>query len=290
MQVERICVVGLGLIGGSLALALRLAQRTAVPPFPLHLTIVDTNPNTRAAAERLADAVTDDLATGVTEAELVILATPVRAILHSLEMLPGIRPSGLMILDLGSSKADICAVMDKLPPQFQAVGGHPMAGKEVAGFGAATPDLFQGQTFILCQTQRTTPAIEAAALDVVGLVRANPLFLPPDVHDEMVAAISHLPYVAAATLMRTAADMADERVWPVSASGFRDTSRLSGTNPQMMLDILLTNRTAVLTQIAAFQERLTAVTNLLQTANETALAHWLIETQREYLTYKQYKP
>ncbi|HRQ36518.1 MAG TPA: prephenate dehydrogenase/arogenate dehydrogenase family protein [Chloroflexota bacterium] len=290
MQVERVCIVGLGLIGGSLALALRLAQRTAVPPFPLHLTIVDTNPNTRAAAERLADVVTDDLATGVTEAELVILATPVRAILHCLEMLPGIRPSGLMILDLGSSKADICAVMDKLPPRFQAVGGHPMAGKEVAGFGAATPDLFQGQTFILCQTQRTTPAIEAAALDVVGLVRANPLFLPPDVHDEMVAAISHLPYVAAATLMRTVADMADERVWPVSASGFRDTSRLSGTNPQMMLDILLTNRTAVLTQIAAFQERLTAVTNLLQTADETALAHWLYETQREYLTYRQFKP
>lgn len=290
MQVQRICIVGLGLIGGSLALALRLAQRTAVPTFPLHLTIVDTNPDTRAAAERLADVVTDDLATGVAKAELVILATPVRAILHCLTMLPVVRPSGLMILDLGSSKADICAVMDNLPAQFQAIGGHPMAGKEVAGFGAATPDLFQGQTFILCQTQCTTPEIEAVALDLVRWVRAQPLFLPPAVHDDMVAAISHLPYVVAVSLMRTAASMADDRLWPVSSSGFRDTSRVSGTNPQMMLDVLLTNRTAVLTQIAAFQERLTAVTHLLQTADEPALAHWLSETQRAYQTYRQFKP
>lgn len=290
MQVQRICIVGLGLIGGSLALALRLAQRTAVPTFPLHLTIVDTHPDTRVAAERLADVVTDDLATGVAEAELVILATPVRAILYCLATLPVVRPSGLMILDLGSSKADICAAMDDLPPQFQAIGGHPMAGKEVAGFGAATPDLFQGQTFILCQTQRTTLDIEATALALVNRVRAQPLFLPPAVHDDMVAAISHLPYVVAMSLMRTAASMADDRLWPVSSSGFRDTSRVSGTNPQMMLDVLLTNRTAVLTQIAAFQAQLTAVTHLLQTADEPALAHWLGETQQAYQTYRQFKP
>jgi prephenate dehydrogenase len=289
MQVKRVCIVGLGLIGGSLALALRLAQRTAVPSFPLHLTIVDTNPETRAAAERLADVVTDDLAVGVAEAELVILATPVRAILHCLAQLPVLRPSGLMILDLGSSKAEICAAMDSLSPQFQAMGGHPMAGKEVAGFGAATPDLFQGQTFVLCRTQRTTPEIEVAALELVRWVRANPLFLPPDVHDEVVAAISHLPYVVAASLMRTAAGMGDERLWPVSSSGFRDTTRVSGTNPLMMLDILLTNRTAVLGQIAAFQDRLTAVTDLLRTADEATLLQWLSETQAEYQTYRRVK-
>ncbi len=290
MQVERVCIVGLGLIGGSLALALRLAQRTAVPTFPLHLTIVDTNPETRTAAERLADVVTDDFVAGVEGAQLVILATPVRTILHYLALLPAVRPSGCMLLDLGSSKADICRAMDDLPPAFCAIGGHPMAGKEVAGFGAATPDLFQGQTFILCQTQRTTPEIEAAALDLISQVRAQPLFLPPTVHDEMVAAVSHLPYLVAATLMQAAANMADERLWPVSSSGFRDTSRVSGTNPRMMLDILLTNRTAVLTQIAAFQEQLTAVTHLLQTADEPGLAHWLNETQQAYQTYRRFKP
>ncbi|MCP4358861.1 MAG: prephenate dehydrogenase/arogenate dehydrogenase family protein [Chloroflexi bacterium] len=289
MQAERICIVGLGLIGGSVALALRFAQRTAVTPFPLHLTIVDTNPDTRAAAERLADVVTDEIVVGAATAELLVLAAPVRVILNCLQQLPEIRPDGCMALDLGSSKVDICAAMNRLPPQFQAIGGHPMAGKEVAGFGAATPDLFRGQTFILCHTKRTTPNLEATVLSLVDHIGANPLFLPPSLHDGMVAAISHLPYLVAASLMRTAADLADERLWPVSASGFRDTSRIAGTNPQMMLDILLTNRKAVLGQIASYQAQLTAVTHLLQTENEEALYQWLCETQVEYLTYRECK-
>ncbi len=289
MQVERVCIVGLGLMGGSLALALRLAQRTAVTPFPRHLTIVDTNPNTRTAAERLADVVTESFADGVAQADLIILATPVRTILAYLQLLTTLRPSGCMLLDLGSSKVDICEAMDHLPEPFQAVGGHPMAGKEVAGFGAATPDLFRGQTFILCRTQRTTEPLEAVALDLIGHVGANPLFLPAHLHDEMIAVISHLPYVASASLMRTAAALADERLWPVSASGFRDTSRIAGTDPQMMLDILLTNREAVLLQLAQFQAQLTAVAQLLETANEDQLLQWLNETQNEYLTYRMYK-
>jgi prephenate dehydrogenase len=276
-------------MGGSFALALRFAQRTAVPPFPLHLTIVDTHSGTRAAAERLADVVTEDLAVGVQGADLVVLATPVRVILSCLAALVQHRPDGCMVLDLGSSKAAICAAMDALPPTFQAMGGHPMAGKETAGFAAATPDLFRQQTFVLCHTQRTTPALETAVHTLIADIGANPLLLPAALHDQMVAAISHLPYMVAASLMRTAAAVGDARLWPVSASGFRDTSRVSGTDPQMMLDILLTNQAAVLAQIAAFQAQLTAVTHLLQTADEAALLAWLRETQGEYLTYRQYK-
>jgi prephenate dehydrogenase len=89
--------------------------------------------------------------------------------------------------------------------------------------------------------------------------------------------------------MHTAASLGDERLWPVSASGFRDTTRISGTNPQMMLDILLTNREAVLRQLAVFQEQLTAVTQLLQTADKAALAHWLRDTQTAYQTYRRFK-
>ena len=240
MKVERLCVVGLGLIGGSFALALRLAQRTTNPYFPLHLTIVDTNPETRTADESLADVVTDDLAEGVREADLVVFATPVRIILACLAQLPILRPDGCMVMDLGSSKVDICNQMSQLPAQFSAIGGHPMAGKETSGFGAATPDLFRQQTFILCHTERTTRHLEMSALRLIQLLGANPLLLPAALHDQMVASISHLPYLVAASLMRTAAGLDDERLWPVSASGFRDTSRVSGTDPKMMLDILLT--------------------------------------------------
>jgi len=287
MHVERICVVGLGLMGGSLALALRLARRLAIPPRPFHLTIVDTNPKTRSAAGRIADFVSDDLALGVEKADLVVLATPVRTIVSVLNQLPQLRPDGCMVLDLGSSKSDICQAMDNLPESFQAIGGHPMCGKEVAGFGAATPDLFRQQTFILCPTQRTTPALETVAQQIVTDVGANPLVLPPALHDNMVAVVSHLPYMVAAALMRNAAQLGDERLWPVSSSGFRDTSRISGTDPRMMLDILLTNKTAVLQQIAQYQTQLADVAALIEAHDEVQLFQWLSETQQAYWTYRQ---
>lgn len=289
MKIKRICIVGLGLIGGSLALALRLAQRTANPHFSLHITIVDTNPETRAAAERLADVVTDDLAVGVQDVELVILATPVRIILSCLQQLPALRPDGCMVMDLGSSKANICQQMDLLPNTFAAIGAHPMAGKETAGFGAATVDMFRKQTFILCRTRRTTPELEAVGLELIEHVGANPLFIPPALHDEMVALISHLPYLVAASLMRTADDIEDDRLWPVSASGFRDTSRVSGTDPKMMLDILMTNREMVLKQVAAYQTWLTAVTALLEAKDEDGLFAWLAETQQAHRNYRNHK-
>lgn len=289
MLKAKVTIVGLGLMGGSLALALRLAQRVALKPYATHLTIVETNPTTRQAAERLADLVTADFAAGVAEAELVVLATPVRSIVALLAELARARPEGCMVLDLGSTKADICRAMANLPEGFQALGGHPMCGKETAGFGAATPDLYRDKTFVLCRQARTTTAVEALVLELLAIVGARPLFLPPEVHDEIVAAVSHLPYVAAGALTRAAFAMGDERTWMVSASGFRDTSRVAGTDPQMMLDILLTNRTAVLAQLQRFQAEVTAVTNLLQSGDEAALAAWLAETQNQYKAYRTRK-
>lgn len=289
MHVERICVVGLGLMGGSLALALRLARRLAIPQRPFHLTIVDNNPKTLSAALRLADVATDDLAAGVQQADLVVLATPVRTIVNVLSQLPTLRPNGCLVLDLGSSKSDICRAMDSLPDAFQAIGGHPMCGREVAGFGAATPDLFRQQTFILCPTQRTTPQLEAVVYQLVADLGANPLVLPPALHDNMVAVVSHLPYMVAAALMRNAANLDDDRLWPVSSSGFRDTSRVSGTDPRMMLDILLTNKTAVLQQISQYQGQLANVAALIEANDEDQLLQWLTETQRAYWAYRQAK-
>ncbi len=289
MLKAKVTIVGLGLMGGSLALALRLAQRVALKPHATHLTVVDANPETRVAAARLADVVTADFAAGVRDAELVILATPVRSIVALLAELARVRPGGCMVLDLGSTKTDICRAMANLPDGFQALGGHPMCGKETAGFGAATPDLYRDKTFVLCRNGRTTTAVETLVLELLTIVGARPLFLPPEVHDEIVAGVSHLPYLVAGSLMRTAFAIGDERSWAVSASGFRDTARVAGTDPQMMLDILLTNRLAVLAQLQRFQAEVTAVTDLLQSGDESALAAWLAETQREYREYRMIK-
>ncbi|PID86842.1 MAG: hypothetical protein CSB13_02525 [Chloroflexi bacterium] len=289
MLQAKVTVVGLGLMGGSLALSMRLAQRVARRPYPTPITVVDLNPDTRQAAARLANVVTSDFAAGVQEAELVILATPVRTVVDLLAQLAEVRPDGCMVLDLGSTKGDICAAMAALPPCFEAMGGHPMCGKETAGFRAATPDLYRDKTFVLCRTERTTERLEALVLDLLRIVGANPLFLHPDTHDEMVAAISHLPYVVAGSLMRTAAMMADDRLWAVSASGFRDTARVSGTDPKMMLDILLTNKTAVLAQLHRYQQELTSVIKILECGDETQLAAWLAGTQDNYFTYRNIK-
>jgi len=243
----------------------------------------------RRTAAGLADRVTADLTDGVADAELVILAAPVQTILQLIAELPAARPDGCLLLDLGSAKTAICQAMSALPAQFQAMGGHPMCGKETAGFAAADPELYRNQTFVLCRNGRTTPSVEQVSLAILDCIGSHPIFLPPDVHDNLVGASSHLPYLAAAALVQTAAALPDNRVWQISASGFRDASRLSGSDPTMMLDILLTNRTAVLGHLQNYLDELTAVQQLLQTKDEKALAKWLAAAQSHYQEYKTIK-
>jgi prephenate dehydrogenase len=283
MITERICIVGLGLMGGSLARA--LAGRVAA------LVAVETHAATRQMALQsgLFSRVTADLDQGVADAGVVILATPVSAILEILGQLPALRPDGCLVLDLGSTKAAIGQAMAGLPAQFSAIGGHPMCGKETAGFAAAEATLYQGQTFVLCANERTTPAAEEMATRLVTLIGARPLFLDAPDHDRIVAAVSHLPYLVSAALMHLAAGQQDERLWTVSASGFRDTTRLAGSDPRMMLDILLTNKTAVLAQLDQYQQTLRDLSRLLESGDESDLARWLAETQHRHSGYRRAK-
>jgi prephenate dehydrogenase len=280
---QRLCIVGLGLMGGSLALALKGKTR--------RITGVDRHAATRqqALADGVVDFATESLTVGVAEADLIVLATPVRAILQTLRDLPALRPDGCLVLDLGSTKHAINEAMAELPGSFAALGGHPMCGKETAGYQAADPALFQGKTFILTRNKRTTPAIEAPTLAIIDLLGAKPLFLSAQHHDQLAATVSHLPYILSAALMHYASGKKDEYLWPTSASGFRDVSRLAGSDPQMLLDILLTNRAAVLDQLQVYQQELNAVTRLLTEANEESLAAWLSAAQRQHIGYRKAK-
>jgi prephenate dehydrogenase len=279
----RICIVGLGLMGGSLAQALRGQTLATIG--------VDAHAATRqqALADGTVDFATDDMATGVSTADLVILATPVHSILDALALLPQIRPAGCMVLDFGSTKQAINAAMSALPETFSAIGGHPMCGKETAGYQSADARLFEGQTFVLTRNERTTTAVEAQVLNLLDQLGAQPLFLEAAQHDELVAAVSHLPYLLAAMLMRQAASRNDEKVWQISASGFRDTSRLAGSDPRMMLDILLTNKTAVLAELATYRNTLDQLVALLHEGDEQALVTWLAEAQQGHVAYRRHK-
>lgn len=280
LQQTRVGIIGLGLMGGSLALALR--GQVA------HVLGVERQALTRQLALRdgIVDEAIEHLTPDVSPVDLLILATPVRAILQTLNDLPALRPAGGNVLDLGSTKRAVTTAMGALPASFAALGGHPMCGKETSGLLAATADLYRGQLFILCRTARTTPVIEAVAAELIAAIGARPIFLDAAEHDRMVAAVSHLPYLISATLMRL---VAEENQWTISASGFRDTARLAGTNPQMMIDIMLTNRDAILSLLQDYEAGLAGLRRLLELEDEPGLIEWMAAAQVRYAAYRRFR-
>lgn len=265
---RHLAVVGLGLMGGSLALALR--------QFSQHITGVDANPETcwYALEHHIVDHVTDDLRSGVADADVVVLATPVRTIAKIVrDRIGTYLRSNTLLIDIGSTKQDICDAMGTLPIGIHAIGGHPMAGKERSGITASDPTIFHGRPFVLCATRRTTPATRLHALGLVEALRAVPIEMDAHRHDRVVAAISHLPYLLSAALVATAAQEAqtDEAVWQLAAGGFRDMSRLAGSDMEMMGDILSTNTQAVATLLALFRVQLAMLEAMLISRDEQHL-------------------
>ena len=254
----RIAVIGLGLMGGSLAAALR-GRCAQIIGF-------DRRPETVVHALKLGiiDTGAPDLQTALREVDSVVLATPVRTIIHLLDEIAVHLPDGCLVLDLGSTKAEVLKAMERLPPRVQPLGGHPMCGKEISGIEAADARLFQGRTFILSPLQRTSPEALAQGEALARAVGATPLVIDGVRQDYLVAAISHLPYLLACALVSTAdaTVSADPLVWQIVAGGFRDTSRVAGSDPAMMTDIMLTNRDEVLKALelcTAHMEHLTAL-------------------------------
>ena len=270
-----VCVVGLGLMGGSLALALR--DRVAA------LTGVDVDPVTRAAAlERgIVSRAADDL-TLAREADVVVLATPVRTIIRLVgELGPALRP-GALLFDIGSVKGPVVEAMNALPEAVGAVGGHPMCGKAEAGLRHAEAALYEGAPFVLCRTERSTEVALSIAGAIVNAVGARMIVMDAGWHDRAVAFISHLPYALSAALALTAGAYAatDPLAWSLAASGFRDTSRLAGSDPLMMADILLTNADAVLETLDAARGSLEELSALIRRGDPEALIAYLERVQQ----------
>jgi len=227
------------------------------------------------------DLATNDLHTGVMGADIVILATPVRTIVDQInEIAPTLWP-GTIVMDMGSTKSEICAALDKLPPHVQPIGGHPMTGKETAGFDAAEPNLYRNATWVLAPLPRTTPETIALSLELVEAVGARPVVLAPERHDRLVAAISHLPFLTASALVHTVLETGDDdpAVWELAAGGYRDTSRVAASDTRMFLDILMTNQPAVLAQLDTYLAQLSELRSLLSCRDEGALAAKLAISQ-----------
>ena len=276
----QVTIVGLGLMGGSLAGALRGKCRAVVGVARREETIET------ALARSLIDQGTTDLATGVRQADVVVLATPVRVILQQLTEIGPLLPEGCLLMDLGSTKAQIVAEMARLPDHVQPLGGHPMCGKEVSGIEEADSGLYQGCTFILTPLPRTTEAALALGRALTEVIGAHPLVLEPERQDYLVGTISHLPYLLACALVATAdaTTSADSAVWEIVAGGFRDTTRVAGSDVSMMLDILLTNRDEILKALHVYRTKLRDLSHLVEAGDEEevrAVLNAICEKRRE---------
>jgi prephenate dehydrogenase len=208
-----------------------------------------------------------------------VLAAPVRAILAQLALLAR-RPAPArppIVLDLGSTKTAIAAAMRQLPAGYAPLGGHPMCGKEVSGLGHAEADLFRDKVFILTPLERTPRWALSRVRELVHAIGARPIELTPERHDELAAAASHLPYLAATLLVRAAEGLGDDQVWEMAASGFRDTSRLAASDVTMMTDILLTNRRAIARALERYQAELSNLLVMLESGDAETLAAFLGE-------------
>lgn len=268
-RARHLSIVGLGLMGGSLALAMR--------DHADHITGIDLSESARdyALERRIVDCATEDLYEGVNPADVVILAAPVRAIVEMLQMRIGsYLRSNTLLIDTGSTKQDIVEAMANLPIGVNAMGGHPMTGKENVGIEESDPALYRNRPFVLCPSRRTTPAARLRAVALVETLGAKPIEMDAERHDQIVAGISHLPYLLSATLVATIANQAqaDAAYWELAAGGFRDTSRLAASDVTMMGDILSTNTTAVATLLAQFRMQLAMLETMLIGGDEERLS------------------
>ncbi len=283
-KTRHLAVVGLGLMGGSLAVALRKHAEM--------ITGVEVNAESREYALKngIVDAATDDLKAGVSEADTVILAAPVQMIRTMIEQRIGsYLRSNTLLIDIGGTKHDICEVMGKLPVGIHAIGGHPMTGKEVNGVQASDGNLYKGRPFVLCPTRRTTPATRLRALELVAALEAVPFVMEAERHDHLVAAISHLPYLLSSALVATVAreGEADPTVWELAAGGFRDMSRLAGQDVQMMGDVVSTNTQAVATLLALFRMQLAMLEAMLISRDDQKLAEFLKPAREARINWYQ---
>lgn len=284
-RARHLAIVGLGLMGGSLALAMR-----AHADF---ISGVDSDEKARAdaLARGMVDCASDNLFEGVNQADVVILAAPVRVIVEMLQMRIGsYLRSNTLVIDIGSTKQDIVEAMANLPIGVNAVGGHPMTGKENGGIEESDASLYQGRPFVLCPSRRTTPAARLRAVSFVETLGALPIEMDAERHDQIVAGISHLPYLLSATLVATIANQArdDAAYWELAAGGFRDTSRLAASDVTMMGDILSTNTQAVATLLAQFRMQLAMLETLLIAGDDHRLGESLQPIRQARKTWAQH--
>jgi prephenate dehydrogenase len=282
--VERITIIGLGLIGGSLGLALKAAKLTGIE-------IVGYDKDTSTAVEarrlRVVDKSEPILQRAVRDAGLVIIATPIMAIRGVMEEIAGELRQNCVVTDTASTKAIVMEWASQLlPATVSFVGGHPMAGKETSGVQNAEAKLFAGKPYCIIPAPDASEGAVRAVTGIVQFIGARPLFIGAEEHDRYVAAVSHLPLVLSSALFTL---VRSSPAWPelaaLAGSGFRDATRLASTDAELSHDICLTNRESVLHWLGRMVEELGRYRELLQQGQEEELFKTFARAQLDRDTY-----
>jgi prephenate dehydrogenase len=266
--IGRLSIVGLGLLGGSVAKAARTAS------LAQEIVGVGRNPKSLEPAlrERAVDRITTDLAEGVSGADMIVLATPVATLERQLPAVWQAASSHALLTDVGSTKAGIVKAAEALCASrpLSVVGSHPMAGSNLLGFSVARADLFSGARVILTPTDRTPAEPIKRVTEFWEAMGGRVILMDPVTHDRAVAAISHLPHLVVDALVAAVVDM-DPRFLEVAARGFRDTTRIAASDPAVWREIFQQNREALGEAIAAFRGALGRLEGILAAGDDAAI-------------------
>lgn len=267
---QKVVIVGIGLIGGSLALALK---KGGLARTVLGIDRV-TDELEQAVAKGAIDGYSHDPSEGIGGADLVVLATPVGMFEPIVRQVASRLQPGCIMTDVGSSKGRLVTTIEQmLPKTVSFVGGHPIAGKEKSGFQAASTDLFRGARCILTPTPHTDVQALEKVKNLWEEVGSEVVLMEPMDHDRVLAAISHLPHMAAYALVNTAMDLLnqDTDLLSFSAGGFKDFTRIAASSPEMWRDICLHNGDNILTTIEAYEAVLERIKGYIRTHNGKGL-------------------
>jgi prephenate dehydrogenase len=261
-----VAILGVGLIGGSIGLAARARANAHVCGYDSDLAALE------AALERGAiDERAPDIATAVTGAQVVFAAAPVGALAQTVSEALAYADLDCVISDVGSTK--LALERARQDPRF--VGGHPLAGSELAGVAGAREDLFDGAIWCLTRTSATNPVLYERLRDLIERLGACPRLVDPDAHDRLMACVSHLPHVLANVLVAQAlAAFELERSQPMAPPSLRDATRVAGANTAIWTDIYLANGPALIEAIDGAIGRLRDVREALAHGDADALAIW----------------
>ncbi|MEW6096818.1 MAG: prephenate dehydrogenase [bacterium] len=276
-QIKSVAIIGVGLIGGSLGLALKKSN--------LVQNIIGIGRKEEKLQQALklgaVDSVVTDIYFGVKRADMVILATPVNSILEiATQMVPYLK-IGTIAMDVGSTKKKIVHNLTSSLSlsEVHFVGTHPLAGSEESGIEAAKSDLFEGATCVITPISQTNESALSFVRWLWEGIGAKVVEMTPEIHDELIAYSSHLPHLVA-TSLADLAKMQDKKILPLLASGFKDTTRIAASHPVMWSDICLTNQQEILNAISEFKKILEKWQKLIEQANSDALTREFEEVKK----------